>query len=229
MDTSVRGGDFSWPKTGTFRGHQRGHQLAKNGDFLMATDIGRVSSTRTTTTRKVGNRQRSEIAGQRKRLLSKLHYERASRERLISWSIYGPCLGADPARNAGFESGVAVTAGEERSFRLAPTCPFSILLYESASFSVFSLTLWRCLFQVSTYDGTKQSYGKKNESPDSIPKSSKKNGEAHNEFLPSYLAANPPVDVRNGSTEGAPYSRERGGCRNTHANSTGRWAVRPPG
>ena len=40
-----------------------------------------------------------------------------------------------------------------------------------------------------------------NESPDSIPKSSKKNGEAHNGFLPSYLAANPPVDVRNGSTK----------------------------
>jgi hypothetical protein len=102
---------------------------------------------------------------------------------------------------------VVVTAGEERSFRLAPTCPFSILLYECASFSVFSLTLWRCLFQVSTYDGTKQSYGKNNESPDSIQKSSKKNGEAHNEFLPSYLAANPPVDVRNGSTEGGEVGR----------------------
>jgi hypothetical protein len=38
VDASVRGGDFSWPKTGTSRGHQRGHQLAKNGDFLMATD-----------------------------------------------------------------------------------------------------------------------------------------------------------------------------------------------
>jgi hypothetical protein len=40
VDPSVRGGDFSWPKTGTSRGHQRGHQLAKNGDFLMATDTG---------------------------------------------------------------------------------------------------------------------------------------------------------------------------------------------
>ena len=38
VDASVRGGDFSWPKTGTFGGHQRRHQLAKNGDFLMATD-----------------------------------------------------------------------------------------------------------------------------------------------------------------------------------------------
>jgi hypothetical protein len=38
VDASVRGGDFWWPKTGTSGGHQRGHQLAKNGDFLMATD-----------------------------------------------------------------------------------------------------------------------------------------------------------------------------------------------
>src|SRR5665213_3230316 len=38
VDASVRGGDFSWPKTGTSGGHQRGHQLAKNGDFFMATD-----------------------------------------------------------------------------------------------------------------------------------------------------------------------------------------------
>jgi hypothetical protein len=38
VDDSVRGGDFSWPKTGTSRGHQRGLQLAKNGDFFMATD-----------------------------------------------------------------------------------------------------------------------------------------------------------------------------------------------
>ena len=30
VDASVRGGDFSWPKAGTFRGHQRGHQLAHN-------------------------------------------------------------------------------------------------------------------------------------------------------------------------------------------------------
>ena len=44
VDASVRGGDFSWPKTGTFGGHQRGHQLAKNGDFLMATDNGRSRS-----------------------------------------------------------------------------------------------------------------------------------------------------------------------------------------
>ena len=42
VDTSVRGGDFSWPKSGTSRGHQRGHQLAKNGDFLMATDNVRL-------------------------------------------------------------------------------------------------------------------------------------------------------------------------------------------
>ena len=38
VDPSVRGGDFSWPKTGTSRGHQRGHQLAITGDFFMATD-----------------------------------------------------------------------------------------------------------------------------------------------------------------------------------------------
>ena len=38
VDASVRGGDFSWPKTGTSRGHQRGHQLAITGDFFMATD-----------------------------------------------------------------------------------------------------------------------------------------------------------------------------------------------
>jgi hypothetical protein len=42
VDPSVRGGDFSWPKTGTSRGHQRGHQLAITGDFFMATDIGRA-------------------------------------------------------------------------------------------------------------------------------------------------------------------------------------------
>jgi hypothetical protein len=40
VDTSMRGGDFSWPKTGTSGGHQRGHQLAITGDFLMATDRG---------------------------------------------------------------------------------------------------------------------------------------------------------------------------------------------
>jgi len=38
---SVRGGDFSWPKTGTSRGHHRGHQLATTGDFFMATDKDR--------------------------------------------------------------------------------------------------------------------------------------------------------------------------------------------
>ena len=38
VDPSVRGGDFWWPKTGTSRGHQRGHQLAITGDFFMATD-----------------------------------------------------------------------------------------------------------------------------------------------------------------------------------------------
>jgi hypothetical protein len=38
VDPSVRGGDFSWPKTGTFHGHQRGPQLAITGDFFMATD-----------------------------------------------------------------------------------------------------------------------------------------------------------------------------------------------
>jgi hypothetical protein len=38
VDISVRGGDFSWPKAGTFRGHQRGLQLAITGDFFMATD-----------------------------------------------------------------------------------------------------------------------------------------------------------------------------------------------
>jgi hypothetical protein len=38
VDPSVRGGDFSWPKTGTSRGHQRGPQLAITGDFFMATD-----------------------------------------------------------------------------------------------------------------------------------------------------------------------------------------------
>src|SRR5580693_7789621 len=38
VDPSVRGGDFSWPKVGTLRGHQRGLQLAITGDFFMATD-----------------------------------------------------------------------------------------------------------------------------------------------------------------------------------------------
>ena len=36
----MKGGDFSWPPVGTFRGHQRGPQLATSGYFLMATDIG---------------------------------------------------------------------------------------------------------------------------------------------------------------------------------------------
>ena len=39
VDPSVRGGDFSWPKAGTSRGHQRGPQLAITGDFFMATDM----------------------------------------------------------------------------------------------------------------------------------------------------------------------------------------------
>ena len=34
----MKGGDFSWPPVGTFRGHQRGPQLATSGYFLMATD-----------------------------------------------------------------------------------------------------------------------------------------------------------------------------------------------
>src|SRR5580658_10754739 len=38
VDPSARGGDFSWPKVGTLRGHQRGLQLAITGDFFMATD-----------------------------------------------------------------------------------------------------------------------------------------------------------------------------------------------
>jgi hypothetical protein len=37
----VRGGDFSWPPVGTFRGHQWTLQLANSGDFLMATDSGK--------------------------------------------------------------------------------------------------------------------------------------------------------------------------------------------
>ncbi|MHB2029485.1 MAG: hypothetical protein ACYCPT_11795, partial [Acidimicrobiales bacterium] len=36
---SMKGGDFSWPPVGTFRGHQRGPQLATSRYFLMATDI----------------------------------------------------------------------------------------------------------------------------------------------------------------------------------------------
>ena len=43
VDPSVRGGDFSWPKAGTFRGHQRGPQLAITGDFFVATDTSRRS------------------------------------------------------------------------------------------------------------------------------------------------------------------------------------------
>jgi len=34
----MKGGDFSWPPVGTFRGHQRRPQLATSGYFLMATD-----------------------------------------------------------------------------------------------------------------------------------------------------------------------------------------------
>jgi hypothetical protein len=34
----MKGGDFSWPPVGTFRGHQRRPQLATGGYFLMATD-----------------------------------------------------------------------------------------------------------------------------------------------------------------------------------------------
>jgi hypothetical protein len=37
VDGSVRGGDFPWPRAGTFVGHQRGPHLATSGDFLMAT------------------------------------------------------------------------------------------------------------------------------------------------------------------------------------------------
>ena len=47
VDASVRGGDFSWPKAGTFRGHQRGHQLAITGDFFMATDSRTAYASRT--------------------------------------------------------------------------------------------------------------------------------------------------------------------------------------
>ena len=36
----MKGGDFSWPPVGTFRGHQRRPQLATSGYFLMATDNG---------------------------------------------------------------------------------------------------------------------------------------------------------------------------------------------
>jgi hypothetical protein len=38
VDTSVRGGDFSWPQAGTFHGHHRGPQMAISEDFFMATD-----------------------------------------------------------------------------------------------------------------------------------------------------------------------------------------------
>jgi hypothetical protein len=34
----MKGGDFSWPPVGTFRGHQWGPQLATSEYFLMATD-----------------------------------------------------------------------------------------------------------------------------------------------------------------------------------------------
>ena len=35
---------LAWPKPGTFGGHQRGHQLAKNGDFLVATDTSLITA-----------------------------------------------------------------------------------------------------------------------------------------------------------------------------------------
>ena len=37
----MKGGDFSWPPVGTFRGHQWGPQLATSEYFLMATDSTR--------------------------------------------------------------------------------------------------------------------------------------------------------------------------------------------
>ena len=37
----MKGGDFSWPPVGTFRGHQWGPQLATSEYFLMATDMAR--------------------------------------------------------------------------------------------------------------------------------------------------------------------------------------------
>ena len=40
VDASARGADFSWPKTGTSRGHQCGLFMAKSADFLVATDMG---------------------------------------------------------------------------------------------------------------------------------------------------------------------------------------------
>ena len=39
VDASARGADFSWPKTGTSRGHQCGLFMAISADFLVATDI----------------------------------------------------------------------------------------------------------------------------------------------------------------------------------------------
>ncbi len=38
VDASARGADFSWPKTGTSRGHQCGLFMAISADFLVATD-----------------------------------------------------------------------------------------------------------------------------------------------------------------------------------------------
>ena len=40
VDASVRGADFSWPKTGTSGGHQCGLFMAISADFLVATDDG---------------------------------------------------------------------------------------------------------------------------------------------------------------------------------------------
>ena len=43
VDASARGADFSWPKTGTSRGHQCGLFMAISADFLVATDIAASS------------------------------------------------------------------------------------------------------------------------------------------------------------------------------------------
>ena len=96
--------------------------------------------------------------------------------------------------------------GEERPFRLAPPRPFSVLRCEFSSFSVFSLTLWLCLFQVSTHDGTNQGYGNNDESTDSIPKPSKKNGERHAKLLPGDFASKQWLNSENGSTEICPHA-----------------------
>ena len=44
VDASVRGADFSWPKTRTFGGHECGPLLAISADFLVATDTNLWSS-----------------------------------------------------------------------------------------------------------------------------------------------------------------------------------------